>query len=245
MDIDVLEDIGLTKGEIKVYLALLELGGGSAGAIKKRTGLQNSVVHMCLNNLIQKGLVNYVEKGKRRFYSATAPEHLIDFLEEKKRRLQDLLPKLIEKQKEKVEYQVHIYEGQKGLKAIHEDILKELGKDEEFLVMAAPVEAHEKFEAFLLDFHKRRQKKGIGLRCIYKKESKKYAEVRRGMKNTQIKYLPMELTAPMWVTIYKNKTILIVVGNITLGILIENKTIADNFKEYFELIWKISKDQTR
>ena len=83
MDTSILEDIGLTQGEIKVYLALLELGETNAGPIKKKLHIQNSVVHLCLNNLIQKGLVSYIEKGKRNFYTAIDPKHLIEFIEEK------------------------------------------------------------------------------------------------------------------------------------------------------------------
>ena len=241
MNIEILEDIGLTNGEIKIYLALLELGEINAGPIKKKTQLQNSVVHLCLNNLIQKGLVNYVEKGKRKYYRATNPEHLIDFLKEKERRLKEILPSLIEKQKEKLNYEVHIYEGEKGLKAIHEDILKDLKKGEEFMILGAPKQAHDKFEPYFLDFHKRRLKIGIKLRGIYKQEAKEYAKLREKMKLTQVRYLPKSLESPMWITIYKNKTILLVVSEILLGIVIENGTIAKNFKEYFELVWRIAK----
>ncbi len=241
MELEILKDIGLTEREVKVYLTLLDLGESTAGIIIKKTQLQNSVVHLCLNNLIRKGLVNYVEKGKRRFYTATNPKHLINFIEEKKRRLQEILPSLIQRQKSEVKYQVHIYEGVKGLKAIHEDILNDLKKGEEFLVLGAPKEAHEKFEPYFLDFHKRRLKIGIKLRSIYKPEAKEYAKVREKMKFTEVRYLTDKLISPMWTTVYKNKTILFVVSEILLGIVIENQTIADNFKEYFELIWKIAK----
>src|SRR3989344_8718342 len=99
METEILEDIGMTQGEIKVYLALLELGETTAGFIKKKTKLQNSVVHLCLGNLIDKGMVSYVEKGRRKFYAATEPEHLLRFLDEKRRKLQEILPALIQKQK--------------------------------------------------------------------------------------------------------------------------------------------------
>ncbi len=56
MDIRILEDIGLTNAEIKVYLALLELGTSTAGPVLSKTGLQNSVVHMTLARLIDKGI---------------------------------------------------------------------------------------------------------------------------------------------------------------------------------------------
>lgn len=245
MDTDILTEIGLTKGETKVYISLLEIGESSAGPIKRRTKLQNSVVHLCLNNLIQKGLVNYVEKGKRKFYRATNPKNLVDFIDEKKRKIMKILPELIKKQEKSHSYEVHIFEGEKGLKSIHEDILKEVKSNKEFLVLGAPKEAHDLFEPYFLDFHKRREKLKIRLRGIYKKSAKEFAEKRRQMKYTSIKYLPKKMESPMWITIYNNKTILFVVGDILLGIVIESKTISDNFKGYFELVWKISKNYSR
>ena len=242
MDTDVLEDIGLTSRETKVYLSLLELGETAAGPLKRKTGLQNSVIHLCLGNLIQKGLVNYVEKGRRRFYTATNPVHLIDFIEEKKRRIQALVPLLLERQKGAANYEVHIYEGAKGIKAILEDILRDLKRGEEFLIIGAPKEAHDLLEPYFLDFHKRRVKLGITLRSIYKKEARPYAEVRKKMPFTHVRYLPEHLSSAVWITTYKDKSILLMAGDIILGIVIQNRTIADNFKEYFELIWKMCKE---
>ena len=46
MDTAILEDIGLTNAEIKVYLSLLELGTATAGPIIEKSCLQSSVVHM-------------------------------------------------------------------------------------------------------------------------------------------------------------------------------------------------------
>jgi len=65
MDTQILEDLGLTNAEIRVYVALLELGSSSAGKIIEKSGLQNSVVHRALNSLIEKGLISYIKEGKR------------------------------------------------------------------------------------------------------------------------------------------------------------------------------------
>ncbi len=54
MDVTILEDLGLTTAEIKVYIALLELGNSTAGPLVEKSGLQNSVVHRTLHSLIQK-----------------------------------------------------------------------------------------------------------------------------------------------------------------------------------------------
>jgi len=87
----------------------------------------------------------------------------------------------------------------------------------------------------------RREKKEVRLRILYRPESRKYATLRKKLTYTEFKYMPDKLTSPMWITIYKDKTLLFVVGDILLGIVIENKAISDNFKEYFELIWGLSK----
>ena len=241
MDELVLSDIGLTAGESKVYLGLLELGECNAGDIKRKSGLQNSVVHLCLNNLIQKGLINYVQKGRRRFYTATNPKHLLDFIDEKRRKIQQIMPSLLQKQKNTATHRVVVFEGVKGLRAMLEDMLLELHRGEEYVVLGSPKEAHELFEPFLLDFHERRQSLKIHMRAVYKSDAKEYAELRRKMKFVQIKYLPDSVDSPMWINVYHDKTLLFITGDVLLGIVIESKIVANNFKEYFTLMWNIAK----
>ena len=98
MDFEILEDFGLSKSEIKVYTKLLELGVSSAKDIIYKSGLQNSVVHRALNSLIEKGIINYIIKGKHKVYSATEPEYFFTYIEEKKQKFEDIFPKLKEKQ---------------------------------------------------------------------------------------------------------------------------------------------------
>ena len=99
MDISILEDLGLTNAEIKVYLALLEIGISTAGPIIKKTGLQNSVTHMTLQKLLEKGFISFIKKGKVKHYQPTNPKNIINFIDEKKERFQKLLPELLAKQK--------------------------------------------------------------------------------------------------------------------------------------------------
>ena len=91
MDTQILEDIGLTNAEIKVNLALLELGPSTAGPILDKSGLQNSVVHMTLNRLIEKGFVTFVKEGKVHHYQAVNPKHVIDYINEKKENFEEIL----------------------------------------------------------------------------------------------------------------------------------------------------------
>ncbi|MEK6887971.1 MAG: helix-turn-helix domain-containing protein, partial [Candidatus Aenigmatarchaeota archaeon] len=64
MDVSALEGIGLTNAEIKVYLALLELGATKTGLLIEKSGLQSSVVYSALARLMEKGLVSSIKEGK-------------------------------------------------------------------------------------------------------------------------------------------------------------------------------------
>src|SRR5271157_5738232 len=98
MDTSILEELGLTNAQIKVYLALLELGESTGGPILKNTGLQNSVLYMTLDKLVQKGFASYVQRGKRRHYRPADPKTILNFIEERKRRFESILPDLLIRQ---------------------------------------------------------------------------------------------------------------------------------------------------
>ena len=98
MDTSVLEELGLTHTQVKVYLALLELGESTAGPILKSTGLQNSVLYASLEKLIEKGFASYILKGKRRNYRPADPKTILNFVEERKRRFESIIPELLIRQ---------------------------------------------------------------------------------------------------------------------------------------------------
>src|SRR3989344_6409490 len=130
MDITILEDLGLTNAEIKVYLALLELGNSTAGPIREKSGLQNSVIHRSLNSLINKGLINYVLESKRKIYQATNPENFLNFIDDKKKRFELILPELNRKQENAKELEkASMYKGVKGIKEIYNILINSSSKE--------------------------------------------------------------------------------------------------------------------
>ena len=117
MNTSVLEELGLSNAEAKIYLALLGLGSSKTGDIIDRTKLQSSTVYHVLGSLVEKGLVSYVLKGKIKFYQAEDPNSFLLFLEEKKRKLNEILPELRRKERlSKQKQTAKVYEGLKGVK---------------------------------------------------------------------------------------------------------------------------------
>ncbi|MBI2148560.1 helix-turn-helix domain-containing protein [Candidatus Woesearchaeota archaeon] len=101
----ILEEIGLTKNETKIYLNLLKIGSTTTGNIIKETGIHTSKVYDGLERLMHKGLVSYVIISNVKYFKAVDPERLIDFLEDKKNainkqeeEIKKIIPKLKLKQ---------------------------------------------------------------------------------------------------------------------------------------------------
>src|SRR3989344_475286 len=97
-----LQRIGLTDGEIKIYLALLELGSTSTGKLTKKSGISGSKVYEVLDRLMNKGLANFIIKNGVKYFEAARPERLLDHLSEKeseiekeKAEVQKIIPELI------------------------------------------------------------------------------------------------------------------------------------------------------
>ena len=64
MDTKILTDIGLTQGEIKVYLALLKLGKSSTGPIANEAQISRSKLYSILDKLA-KNILSQSEKTNK------------------------------------------------------------------------------------------------------------------------------------------------------------------------------------
>jgi len=97
MNLELLEEIGLTKGEIKVYLTLLKIGETTTGKIIETAQISSGKIYEILDKLIKKGLVSYIVKEKTKYFTASNPNRILDYLKEKE---QDLKEKETELKKE-------------------------------------------------------------------------------------------------------------------------------------------------
>src|SRR3989339_828361 len=110
-EIEVLEELGLSGAEAKVYLALLETGSSLAGPIIKKTGLHRGTTYQIIQRLQEKGLVSSIVKGKKQHFESVNPERLMDMLRNKEEGLKTILPALkakLNENKEKLERMVNI-----------------------------------------------------------------------------------------------------------------------------------------
>src|SRR3989344_5217335 len=125
-----LEELGLTKNEISIYLFLLKRGSNTTGPIIKETGVANSRVYESLNSLIKKGLVSYNIQKDSKYFNAEDPKKLLEKEEERKKKIDSLIPELLKmRSKADVSTTSAIYEGYEGFKTAFKKIIDDCPKD--------------------------------------------------------------------------------------------------------------------
>jgi len=239
MNTQILEDIGLTNAEIKVYLALLELGTSTAGPILEKSGLQNSVVHMTLNKLIERGLVTFIKEGKRNHYQAANPRHIVDFINEKKERFEEILPELLTKQhlgKEKPE--IITFRGINGIKELLMELLEVGGKEHH--TFGSTVKSLMLGDAWWVNYHKKRAQKEIKAKLLFN-ESLAYWKAEIKYPKSEVRYTKAGFE-PLTETIIRNDKIGIIIWtDKPLGIIIHQKEAAESYDKFFQIMWNTAK----
>lgn len=236
MDTKVLEDIGLSTAEIKIYLSLLELGSTTAGPLIEKSGLQSSVVYNAIQKLTAKGFLAAVQQGKKHHYSAADPRHITRYIDEKKIAFESILPTLLIKQQNAKESpQVVAFEGIKGVRELLETLLDASGKEHHTIGSAQ--ESLMLGEAFWVDYHKRRAAKGIKAKLLFNESLQRWAAETK-YPNAEVRYTQAGFE-PLTETIIRGERIGIIVWTEKpIGILIKNVVAAKSYDQYFQVLWQ-------
>lgn len=246
MDIKlILQEAGLAGNETKVYLTLLDLGSALAGEITKKSGVNRTNVYDALDRLIEKGLASYVIKANRKYFEATPPERIVNYLDDReneiraKRELIKLaLPELELKRKlSKEPQEATVYKGTKGMKSIAEDVLN---TKKTLLVFGAEGKFMELFTHYAEQWHMRRGNLKILIKIIYNEKA------RTKKSNMQFPLLerrfnPGIYNTPATTWVYGDKIAIIVWSEQPLATLIRSKEVASSYKQFFEILWNTSK----
>jgi sugar-specific transcriptional regulator TrmB len=232
--VEKLKFLGFTKVEAKVYLALLKRGASLAGKISKEAQLNRTTTYYALKSLIDKGLASYVVQANRKWFKATTPEILLELLKEKEEEAQKIIPKLTALYRApKEEHQVTLYYGLKGVKSVFQNILRE-GKPN--CVIDSEGQFTERMPYYAPHFIREVEKKGITIKHI----------VRRGIdihptRTTEVRFIPKKIESQSVINIYGDKVAIIIWTDPPEAVIIKNKTAAESFRNYFDIIWKSAK----
>lgn len=237
---------GLSLREVKAYTTLAAQGELMASEVAKKTGLIRTNAYDVLNSLLNKGIVSYVIRSGKKYFRATEPEKLIDYIESRKKDLDEtkdevcgILEELRPAAQSTKGPMIEVYEGREGLKTILGMSIREsLRTRKEILGISVQ---QEKSRAFAGPYHvrwyKEREKHRIRSRYLMSAEEKIIP-----VKYTKFKILPEEAKNPNEIFIFGNITTqFFFAGNMFTGIVINNREITDKYRDYFEFLWKVVK----
>lgn len=230
----VLERTGFSKIEAKVYLTLLKLGSSKAGKISKKAQLNRTTTYDALRRLLDKGLAGYVVKENRKWFTSIGPEKLIEILKEREHELKKIVPSLKQIYKEPEEkHNVTLFYGYKGMRSVFQDIIRE-GKTNH--VMDSEGQFTERMPYYAPHF----------IRQLEKNKIKVYHLVKEGRdvqpsKTTAVRFIKKKTRSEAVVNIYSDKVAILIWTDPPEAVVINNKTVADSFKDYFWMLWKNTK----
>lgn len=247
MDTQLLEKIGFTKGEIKVYFSLIELGESSSGAIIIKSKVSRSKVYEILERLKEKGLVSEVIKQNIKYFQAADPKVILEYIKNKETELKQqaedfkkILPSLESKQKQQEEKQeVKVFTGIEGIKTFWNWLLDQLEKEDEYLAFSFSKEATENQSLIYMfqDFHKKRGEKGINAK-ILSSEKKELAKV--GMNFPKTKHYQFRETKhilPTGISISGDVVATFNWGKVPRVFAIICKDNAEQYRKFFYDVW--------
>ncbi|MBL7160944.1 MAG: hypothetical protein ISS93_03800 [Candidatus Aenigmarchaeota archaeon] len=232
----------LSNNEVRIYLSLLRMGPSSAGKITKETGIHRRNVYDSLERLQEKGLACRATRSGVACFEATNPEQLQcfirnqqDLLRERGKNIADVIPFLANMKKLRNESQdVKIFSGKESRKIIFEDILNSADVNH---VLGAHTPSKLSGQ-YLKQWHKRRVKKGIRDKLIYNKDDP-YSKELASISFTEVRLMPNKIDSSTTFNIYGDKVaVLFWSGEKPVTILIENKKVAQDFKNYFQVLWE-------
>ncbi len=249
MRLDILKDIGLTDGEIKVYTALLGLGETTTGPIVDNSGVSVSKVYNILNRLGQKGLVSHIMKGGTKYFKAADPKRLIDFFEEKEKMMIDekqellkIIP-ILEAKKGSLltEETAQVYDGLRGIQTARERSLKTMKKGDIMWILGISKTPYDKLTGYFKDFHKRRVSKGIRCNYLYNECAREFAEASKKFRLSDVRLMPKDMITHGWVEIYADTVTIGINFAKSFSVVIINNEVAESFKNYAKLLWNTAR----
>ncbi len=244
-----LKGIGLGENEVKIYTTLLRTGALTAYELSQKTCIYRAHVYDKLEKLMEKGLVTHVYQGSKKYFQATSPEKIKQYLEEKKKVLEEqeiqideILPELLAMQKSpKEDTRVEVFKGKEGLKYFLKDIIK---TKKEVFVTGIDDEKYEKeLTVFMNQYFRDLKANKIKERIITLKKTSIFTFEKSKAPTTEYRFLDEKQFNPANTFVYGDKVVIVSWGTPVTAIMIQNKQTAETYRNHFEHLWDIASEK--
>lgn len=227
-----LSQLGFTPNQIKVYLALFDLGQSKVGAIIKQTGLHRNIIYRALDDLEKRQLVFHLQKSGVAYYQATSPEPLLQEVKAQEQVAAQVVRELAKRQTQ-TPAEVLIFSGEQGIEELFQKVLEE---GEDLYLIGANAEVAQRYPHIVEKFERERLSKKIARHHLAIKETEGASFNR--LEKCEVKYLPSQFSSPNVTWIFGNKIAHVLWEQPEIVFYINNERIAQDYRKYFDLLWK-------
>ncbi len=233
----ILNQLGFSPNEARVYLAALESGLASAQDIAKQAGIKRTTGYSVLGYLVGRGVIGKTkDRGKTR-YLAEPPDKLLNMTREIEGRIKNALPELeaIYNRKE-TKPKITFYEGKQAIQNVYDDTLREkpaeiLEWNTDAYFQSPNVDPHYIEKRIELNI-KARRIAGVGSQWDLKHKYLDQKELAETLIVPKDKFWP-----EIEVNIYGHKVAFMNYAE-NMSVIIESKAIADAMRQAYELSWR-------
>jgi len=223
-----LKGFGLTEAEITLYLTLLKLGDSTANSLAKHTNTNRTFTYDRLKKLIGTGMVSYLIKDNKKYFVAAQPNHLLSILKEKEERIKAILPELENlRLKESNLPKVEVYSSKKGIRTVLNRFLKE---KHEILIHGTIKGFINTIGDFFEIWNKRRETEKLKARILTNEDV--------DVPFAELSLLNEEEQSSTTTFSSGNFMAIILWHHTPIGIMMENKEIAENNQAFFDSVWE-------
>ena len=234
-----LKEFGLTENEIKIYLALLPVGTATPGELAKKTGFSRPYVYDALEHLLEKGVVSTVLIKNKKQYVAADPKRLEKLAAQRLANIQKIIPLLVGFQNlAHEEIKVELYKGKFVYKILLNDIIATLKKDDEILIYGIDDEVLLRLDKYTPIHLKQYFAQAIKLNIREKVIVRKGNPILKEAKTSVYRFLAKEVIGNAAFEVYRDKVAIFLWGIPNHLILIENKEVADSYRNQFKILWE-------
>jgi sugar-specific transcriptional regulator TrmB len=238
-----LMQLGLHETEARFYLAALELGEAPMRDIAEKAGISRTNAYDVYARLEEQGLVSEVDgaNGKAIHVVAAPPEQLYAMFEDRRRKLERLMPELDSLHvRSRTKPRVRYFQGADGIKRVLDDTLA--CRSRQLLGILSMRDLYQTpGRAWMDDLVQRRIAAGVRLRAIRSPANDVHAHWPESADDLrQLRFAPASFMFSMTTYIYDEKVAIISSRRENFAMTIESAEHATMQTYLFEALWAAS-----
>lgn len=249
---EILEGLGLSPNEAKIYETLVERGESSVSDIAVAAKIHRRNTYDAIERLINKGLCFQIFSTTENRYNAVDPDKLTEILAEKQEQLLKTLPVLKKKFSERyAPEEAYIYRGLEGQKNIWRDVLR-VG-EESYFIGAKAGWFDPRLEANRVAFFKEANRKKLKFIQLFDHEVK--AQIPNFPKHfpgdLKYRFLPQKYSTNSGLHVFGDYVVTytgLTIGKIDENVVffvIHSKNLAESYRTWFWYMWEQSTEDSK